>query len=96
MTEWQVSPQKPGCVDENIRFVVLDGASLVHLHLPFSFIVIPDGLGDTGVKLDVFVKIPLFHGSLDVLLDLGTRGVEMRPIGIGFEQKCIAIYRYQT
>jgi hypothetical protein len=62
-----------------------DCASLVYLHFPLSQLIIPHSLGDSGVKLDVFVQFPLPRRSFDVLLNLGTGCIEVGPVWIRLE-----------
>lgn len=59
-----------------------DCASLIYLHFPLSQLIIPHSLGNTGVKLDVFVQVPFLCRSLDVLLNLGTGCIEVGPVWI--------------
>jgi hypothetical protein len=65
--------------------VFLDG------DFPLASDFLPHCFDDTSVELDVPVKIPLLGGPDDVILDFGTTGIEMRPLWIWIERKCLPL-----
>lgn len=86
-----VSLQKAGSINQDIGLVGLECAALLDLHLPLPRFIVPDGFLDARVELNVPGKVVFFHSPLDVLLNFGAGSIKVRPIRIGFEQKCVGI-----
>lgn len=82
-----------GAVDEDVCHVILDTAVGFDLDVPLAHGVVPDGGNDLGLELHALVEAILLGGSLNVVPDLGARGVEGRPIGVRFERKGVNVRR---
>jgi hypothetical protein len=66
------SLEETGTIDQHIAFIIDDMAALFNLHFPFSGFLVPNGVRDAGVILDIPLQIPLYGGVFHVLPDLRT------------------------
>ena len=64
-------------VDEDLGLVFLDGTVLLNLQFPFAGLFIPHGLEDSAIQLHVVVEVPFAHRVVNILADLGARGIEV-------------------
>ncbi len=71
--------------DQKVRIVHISAVEMFNGKLPLAQLVPPDRLDQSVIELHITVKIPFRGRGLDIRLDLGARGVEMRPIGFRIE-----------
>lgn len=69
-------------VDYEVGFFTLHFAVLLKQNLPLATLLVPYGLVDRGLELDILAQVPLLGRSLDVSLDLRLRCIEGRPIRV--------------
>lgn len=84
--------EKSCCVDQYIDHIIFYRPGLVDFNLPLSQLIIPNSFLNPRVELDIPAQIPLLRCPLDVLINLGTGSIKLRPVGIGLEKKSVRIW----
>lgn len=83
--------EESGAIDKDVTFILDSRPLVVDFQLPLPAILIPVGISDLGVQCHKIFQAPLGSGVLHVLPDLGTTGVEGRPVRVRFKREDIGI-----
>lgn len=60
-------------------------------HFPFTHFLVPISTHNLGIKLEIPIQMPLLDSVLDVSQNFWTTGIELLPIRIGVERKCLVL-----
>ena len=62
----------------------------LYRELPLAQVTLPYRLQQFVIQLDIAVEVPLLGCAFDIVLNLLSSGVEMAPVGLRIERKCLA------
>lgn len=75
--------------DEDITVLIALVTVVFDGHFPFAYFLVPRSTNDLGVELEVPVQIPFLDSALDVGEDFRTTRIELLPVWVWIERKCL-------
>lgn len=79
------------CRDEDIAELISLDTIAFDSYFPFARFLIPPSTDNPRIELKISVQVPLLDSALDICQNIRTAGIELLPVRVRIEWKCLML-----